>query len=73
MLVAFLLLVSGGVTIILLKNPERPGKVAAVVTGVLCLLAGLALAGSWLSLLLPLVGLGLLFLALIPDEPEGTR
>jgi hypothetical protein len=38
------------------------------VTGVLCLLSGIGLAGSWLAFLLPLLGLGLLFLALINDE-----
>ena len=35
------------------------------------MLAGLALAGTWLSFLLPLIGLGLLFLALMPDDPEA--
>ena len=42
-------------------------------TGVLCLLSGLGLAGSWLAFLLPLMGLGLLFLALVPDEVESMN
>jgi hypothetical protein len=69
--VAVLLLVSGGVTFLLLNDAERPGKIGAIVTGVLCLLSALALAGSWLAFLLPLVGLGLVFLALIPDEVDS--
>ena len=46
-------------------TPGAPAKIATIVTAVLCLLSGLALAGSWLAFLLPLMGLGLLFLALI--------
>jgi hypothetical protein len=38
---------------------------------VLCLLCGVALAGTWLAFLLPLMGLGLLFLALLPDEVDS--
>jgi hypothetical protein len=47
-----------------------PAKVAVVVTGVLCLLCGVV-SGSWVAFLLLLIGLGLLFLALLPDE-EGA-
>ena len=71
MVVAGLLLGAGGSALKLLGDAERPAKIATVVTGVLCLLSGLALAGSWLAFLLPLVGLGLLFLALISDEVDA--
>ena len=71
MVVAGLLLGSGGSAFKLLADGGRPAKVATVVTGVLCLVSGLALAGSWLALLLPLLGLGLLFLAFIPDEVDA--
>jgi hypothetical protein len=53
----------------LLPEAERPAKTAAVATGILCMVAGLA-SGSWVAFLLLLVGLGLLFLALLPDDPE---
>ncbi len=69
---AVLLLASGGVTFLLLNDAERPAKVGTVVTGVLCLLSGVGLAGTWLAFMLPVVGLGLLFLALIPDDPKAT-
>ena len=68
MVVAGLLLGAAGSAFRLLGDAGRPAKIATVVTGVLCLLSGLALAGSWLAFLLPLMGLGLLFLALISDE-----
>jgi drug/metabolite transporter (DMT)-like permease len=68
MVVAGLLLGSGASAYKLLGDAARPAKIATVVTGVLCLLSGLALAGSWLAFLLPLMGLGLLFLALVADE-----
>ncbi len=71
MVVAGLLLGSGGSAYKLLADAGRPARIATVVTGVLCLLSGLALAGSWLAFLLPLMGLGLLFLALISDEVES--
>jgi drug/metabolite transporter (DMT)-like permease len=71
MIVAGMLLGAGGSALKLLGDAGRPAKIAAVVTGVLCLLSGLALAGSWLAFLLPLMGLGLLFLALISDEVEA--
>jgi drug/metabolite transporter (DMT)-like permease len=71
MVVAGLLLGAGGSAYKLLADAGRPAKIATIVTGVLCLLSGLALAGSWLALLLPLLGLGLLFLALIADEVES--
>ncbi len=71
MVVAGLLLGAGGSALKLLGDAGRPAKVATIATGALCLLSGLALAGSWLAFLLPLVGLGLLFLALIPDEVES--
>jgi predicted Na+-dependent transporter len=71
MAVAGLLLGASGTAIKLLPDAERPAKIATVVTGVLCLLSGIGLVGTWLAFLLPLLGLGLLFLALIPDEPEA--
>jgi hypothetical protein len=71
MVVAGLLLGAGGSALRLLADAERPAKIATVVTGVLCVLSGVALAGSWLAFLLPLLGLGLLFLALISDEVES--
>jgi drug/metabolite transporter (DMT)-like permease len=71
MVVAGLLLGCGGTAYRLLADAGRPAKIATLVTGVLCLLSGLALAGSWLAFLLPLMGLGLLFLALISDEAEA--
>ena len=71
MVVAGLLLGAGGSALKLLGDAGRPAKIATVVTGVLCLLSGLGLAGTWLAFLLPLMGLGLLFLALIPDEVES--
>jgi drug/metabolite transporter (DMT)-like permease len=71
MVVAGLLLGAGGSAFKLLGDAGRPAKIATVVTGVLCLVSGVALAGTWLAFLLPLMGLGLLFLALIPDEVES--
>lgn len=56
----------------LLPQRSAGAKRATLATGVLCALAGLALAGSWLAFLLPLLGLGLLFLALINDDPATT-
>ena len=61
-----------GYALKVLGDAGRPAKIATIVTGVLCLLSGLGLAGTWLAFLLPLIGLGLLFLALIPDDPEGA-
>ena len=50
----------------------RPAKVATIVDRRAVPAArGIGLAGTWLAFLLPLLGLGLLFLALIPDEPEA--
>jgi len=71
MVVAGLLLGAAGYALKVLGDAGRPAKIATIVTAVLCLLSGLGLAGTWLAFLLPLVGLGLLFLALIPDDPEG--
>jgi hypothetical protein len=71
MVVAGMLLGAGGSALKLLGDAGRPAKIATIATGVLCLLSGVALAGSWLAFLLPLVGLGLLFLALIADEVES--
>ncbi len=71
MVVAGMLLGSGGSALKLLGDAGRPAKIATIVTGVLCVLSGVALAGSWLAFLLPLLGLGLLFLALIADEVES--
>jgi hypothetical protein len=67
---AGLLVASGASAVLLLKEAETPAKVGTLVTGGLCVLAGIASAGSWLSLVLPLLGLGLLFLALVADTPE---
>jgi drug/metabolite transporter (DMT)-like permease len=69
--VAGLLLGSSGTTLRLLPEAERPAKIATVVTGVLCVVSGV-LSGSWVAFLLLLMGLGLIFLALIPDDPEGA-
>ena len=69
--VAGLLLGASVTALRLLPERGRPAKIASVVTGVVCLLAGLALVGTWLAFLLPLLGLGLLFLALIADDPEA--
>ena len=72
MVVAGLLLGAGGSALRLLGEAGRWAKIATVTTGVLCVLSGLALAGTWLAFLLPLLGLGVLFLALIPDDPEAA-
>jgi drug/metabolite transporter (DMT)-like permease len=69
--VAGLLLASSGTALRLPPDAERPAKFAAVATGVLCMAAGV-LAGSWVAFLLLMIGLGLIFLALLPDEPEGV-
>jgi hypothetical protein len=70
LVIAAALLGSSGWTLRLLPAGERPAKIAAVATGVLCLVCGL-LAGSWVAFVLLVVGLGVLFLALLPDDPEG--
>jgi len=67
--VAGLLLGSSGTALRLLPDAERPAKIAAVATGVLCMLCGLV-SGSWVAFVLLLIGLGLLFLALLPDEEQ---
>ena len=72
MVVAGLLLGAAGTALRLLPEAGRPAKIASVVTGVLCLLSGIGLAGTWLAFLLPLMGLGLLFLALLPDDVEDA-
>ena len=69
--VGAVLVAASGTALRLLPARERPAKVATVATGVLCVLAGLALAGTWLAFLLPLLGLGVLFLALVADEPQA--
>src|SRR3954452_17991297 len=71
LVVAVLLLGAGGSALRLLGDAGRGAKIATVTTGVLCVLSGLLLAGTWLAFLLPLVGLGLLFLALLPDEVDA--
>jgi hypothetical protein len=73
MVVAGLLLGAGVSTLRLLGEAGRGAKIATVVTGLLCVLSGIGLAGTWLAFLLPLVGLGVLFLALIPDDPEAVQ
>jgi len=70
MVAAGLLLGAAGSALRLLADAGRPARIATVVTAVLCLLCGVGLAGTWLAFLLPLLGLGLLFLALIPDEVQ---
>jgi len=72
MIVAGLLLGASGSALRLLGDAGRGARIATVTTGVLCVLSGLGLAGTWLAFLLPLVGLGLLFLALIPDDPGAV-
>jgi hypothetical protein len=69
--VAGVLLGSSGTALRLLPQAERPAKIASIVTGVLCMVSGV-LSGSWVAFLLLLLGLGLIFLALIPDAPEGA-
>jgi hypothetical protein len=69
--VAGVLLGSSGTTLRLLPDAGRPAKIATVVTGVLCMAAGVV-SGSLVAFLLLLIGLGLLFLALLPDDPEGV-
>jgi ABC-type Fe3+-siderophore transport system permease subunit len=68
--IAGLLIGSSGTALRLLPDAERPAKIAAVVTGVLCLVCGVA-SGSVVAFLLLVIGLGLLFLALLPDEIGG--
>ena len=68
--VAVLLLGSSATALQQLTSAGRAARPATVTTGLLCLLSGIGLAGSWLAFLLPLVGLGLLFLALLPDDPD---
>ena len=69
--VAGLLLGSSGTALRLLPEGERPAKIAAVITGVLCMVAGVV-SGSWVAFLLLLMGLALVFLALLPDELENA-
>jgi hypothetical protein len=69
--VSGLLLGSSGTALRLLPDAEQPAKIATVSTGVLCMAAGVV-SGSWVAFLLLLIGLGLIFLALLPDEPEGA-
>jgi hypothetical protein len=69
--VAGVLLGSSGTALRVLPDAERPAKIATVVTGVICMASGV-LSGSWVAFVLLLIGLGLLFLALLPDEPEGA-
>jgi drug/metabolite transporter (DMT)-like permease len=71
LVVAVLLLGSSGTALRLLPHAERPAKVATLVTGLLCIVSGV-LSGSWIAFLLLLMGLGVIFLALIPDDPEGA-
>jgi hypothetical protein len=70
--VAVVLLGSSGTALRLLHEAERPAKIATIVTGALCMVSG-AVSGSWIAFLLLVIGLVLLFLALLPDEPgAGT-
>ena len=75
MVVAGVLLGSAGSALRLLAAdpPGRGAKIATVVTAVLVILSGLGMAGTWLAFLLPLLGVGLLFLAVIADEPDVSR
>jgi hypothetical protein len=68
---AALLLGAGSSAVILLREADKPARVACLATGGLCILAAIGAAGSWLSLLFPVLGLGLLFLALVSD-PEPS-
>ncbi len=68
--VAVILLGSSGTALRLLSDAERPAKIATIVTGALCMISG-AVSGSWIAFLLLVIGLVLLFLALLPDEPEA--
>lgn len=73
MVVAGVLLGSSVAAIRLLADRGRAAKVATVVAGVLAAVGGISLVGSWLAFLLPLLGVGLLFLALIPDDPDAVQ
>jgi hypothetical protein len=70
--VAVVLLGSSGTALRLLPQAERPAKIATILTGALCMVSG-AVSGSWIAFLLLVIGLVLLFLALLPDEPEGKK
>jgi peptidoglycan/LPS O-acetylase OafA/YrhL len=50
------------------RLPE--GKRLTVATGLLAILIGMLLLGTWSAYLLPLLGIALVFLALINDDPE---
>ena len=73
MVVAALLLGAGGSALKLLGDAGRAAKIATVDDRRALRAVRALLAGTWLAFLLPLVGLGLLFLALIPDDPEAVR
>jgi drug/metabolite transporter (DMT)-like permease len=69
--VAGLLIGSSVTALRLLPDAERGAKIASIVTGLICMVSGV-LSGSWVAFLLLLIGLGVVFLALIPDDPEGV-
>ena len=71
MVVAGLLLGSRGTRSGCCANAAGPAKIATIATASCACCRGIGLAGTWLAFLLPLIGLGLLFLALIPDDPEA--
>jgi hypothetical protein len=69
--IAALVLGSSGTALWLLPAAERGAKVAAVTAGALCMVCAVLSGGVFAFLLFP-VGLGLVFLALLPDEPEAV-
>lgn len=58
---------AGGTALRLLPEAGRPAKRACVATALLTIVAGILLLGTWLAFVLPLTGVGLLFLTLVED------
>ena len=69
--VAVLLLGSSGSALRLLGVAHPRAKLAVVATAVICVLSGV-ISGSWVAFLLLVVGLGLMFLGILPDEADGA-
>lgn len=61
---------AGATALRLLPQAGRPAKRACVATALLTIAAGVLLLGTWLAFVLPLTGVGLLFLTLVED-PEA--
>lgn len=69
--VAATLLGSSGMALRLVGRSHPKARLAVVATAIICVLSGV-ISGSWVAFLLLLVGLGLMFLGLLPDEVEGA-